>query len=82
MESQEDMFPDDDRGGTTGAATEPVGEGEDSKTGDATSSGDNGGKGRVQRLQQQYILLQGLHIHKPTATKSHFFTIVFHGAGE
>ena len=40
-----DLFPDDDRGGTTGAVVDPVGEGEDSKMGDATAtgSGDNGG---------------------------------------
>ena len=43
MESQEDEFPDDDRGGTTGVATDPVGEGEDSKTGEGNGSGDNGG---------------------------------------
>ena len=43
MDSQEDLFPDDDRGGTADVATDPVGEGEDSKTGDGTGIGDNGG---------------------------------------
>ena len=43
MDSQEDLFRDDDHGGTTDVATDPVGEGEDSKTGDGTGIGDNGG---------------------------------------
>ena len=42
--SSQDLFPDDDHGGTTGVATDPVSEGEDSMTGEGNGSGDNGGQ--------------------------------------